>query len=267
MLKHFFKLAVVLLAFLILVGCAGDESAVNGEEDLPPIGEEPCDEATETDPITDEDDAGNGVDNGTGQPIDLTVYCHYCSQDVAAIDLINIKEMFNLDGKKKEPFCRDHFALEHQGTRVTGYDELIAALGKPVSERMEEDIGIDLRVIEYDDIIISMRPEDETIIRCSIESNAIAGPRGVKVGDSVGKVLSSFYYEDEVAVIRHDQCYYARLYHVEQESRIGFLVFNQQTDEIEAIRYAMHFGPHCGVTFLEFRITGGVVSSINYNSF
>lgn len=191
------------------------------------------------------------------------------------IGIINTAEYFDLHGEKGVPFSRDHFALLYDSRRLESVNDLKAALGGPLEIKEEEGLGGHTLIrLEYDQAYFVIDKATQTIVECNIEFGGIPGPRGVKIGDSVSAVIGKFYYEEKIMINKPDVFsdlvreneYFACLYQLEPDSKLGLVIFDKEFGVVNRIMYGIHYGPHCGVSWLRFEFKDGLVSSIWFNA-
>ncbi len=190
-------------------------------------------------------------------------------------ETINVAEHFNLTGEKNDPFYRDHFAVEVGGLKLNGRDDIVSNFGIPNQEKQEEWVGGQLVTsLEYEFAYFIVDNSSQRIVECGIWADAVAGPRGVRIGDSVSSVIGKFYYEDEISVNEPDQvCVMAMeneccalLYQLQPDSLVGLIIFDRKTGDVTSLLYGMHYGQHCGVSWLWFEIVENRVSAIWFNA-
>lgn len=190
------------------------------------------------------------------------------------VGIINTADYFKVHGEIRDPFSHNEQVLLYNDLGLNNADDIIAALGDPVF--MEEDEGIGgyafLR-LDYDQDLFVIDETSQVIVEYKIQSEEIQGPRGIGIGDSAPAVIGSFYYEDEIMINKPDifadlareNEYFACLYYLELDSKVGLVFFDKESESINRIMYAIHYGPHCGVSWLCFECKDGQVSSIWFN--
>ncbi len=232
-------LTTILFIVFSLAGCMKSEDLLNGYKDLAP-----------PDQIND------------GSISKLT-------------ETINVAEHFNLAGRKNDPFYLDHFALEVEGLKLKGRDDIVSNFGIPNQEKQEEWLGGQLVTsLEYEFAYFIIDNSSQKIVECGIWSDNVAGPRGVRIGDSVSSVIGKFYYEDEISINEPDRiCFMAMedeccalLYQLQPDSLVGLIIFDRKTGDVTKLLYGMNYGQHCGVSWLWFEIVENRVSEIWFNA-
>lgn len=184
------------------------------------------------------------------------------------------EEVLGASVQSREPFTYHEYGLESLGlNKELSIEEAILILGRPLSIN---DLGLDIydnRQVElvYEGLRIGFS-DNSSFNWFVIETGAIAGPRGIRVGDPVEKVLRSYLRENETPGIwkNPDAQYWdmakqsVELYYLEEEGMVktGVMHCDKDSGEVINITYSHYLPASCGYSGLTFMIENGLVKEI-----
>ncbi len=176
-----------------------------------------------------------------------------------------------------EPYYYHEFGLESLGlSKNIEFDEVVAILGDPVSVEMHEGMGPHT-TFYYDGFALSF---DQGLQYFDLYTPSVISARGIRVGDPVETVLSSYLQENEVPNLwvnpeaeswpdYDDRC--IELYYFEPDDeglvKTGIVYCDELTGASVKITYSHYLPFSCGYSGITYLIEDGVVVEIKRSGF
>jgi len=145
-------------------------------------------------------------------------------------------------------------------------DEVIQKLGAPIDEKREysEAVGGDIYTYCYNFGTVTLDPDIYTnysVSNISVTNGETAGPRGIRIGDSLDSVLQKFPADGESATNEYDGIIYEYLHTANEEYDVKRAIEKNHEGAVGSVCYFDGYGGFGSFSFC-LEIQNGAVASM-----